>query len=82
MGRIIKVGSGWTHEGLENLQEVLYRNGYENDIIVADSELEVFEYDDLDNVTIHFDDVAEELGVEDTDEIKFLDNNSLNDGME
>lgn len=82
MGHIIRVSNRWEREEVNFLLEELREKGHGDTIVIMDEEAQVFEYDDLEDVTIHEDEIAEELGIEDTDDVKFLDNNSLNDGME
>lgn len=82
MGHIIRVGDDWSDERCETLLDHLVEQGFGDSIIVRDSEIQVFEYNDLEDVTVYEDDIAEELGIEDTDDVKFLDNNTLEHGME
>jgi len=82
MGHIIRVSTEWEREEVNFLLEELREKGHGDAIVIMDEDARVFEYDDLDDVTIHDDEIAEELGIEDTDDVKFLDNNRLNDGME
>jgi hypothetical protein len=82
MGHIIRVSEEWEREEVSFLLEELREKGHGDAIVIMDEEAQVFEYDDLEDVTLYEDEIAEELGIEDTDDVKFLDNNSLNDGME
>lgn len=68
MGKIIKVGGNWTQKEMDRLTEELRWALDDDAVIVRDSEMEVFEYDDLDNVTVHVEDIREELGIEETPE--------------
>lgn len=82
MGHIIRVSERWEQKEVNFLIEELREKGFGDVVVIMDEDAEVFEYDELENVTVYEDEVAEELDIEDNDGVKFLDNNKLNDGME
>ena len=81
MGHIIRVSNDWERKEVNFLLEELREKGYGEAIVIMDEEAQVFEYDDLEDVTVYEEEVAEELGIED-DSIKFLKDGSLQYGME
>lgn len=82
MGKIIKLSSVWTQESIEKIGESLDDALDDEFIVIADPEMEAFEYDDLEKVTVYEDEVAEILDVDSTDEVNFAENETLYDGME
>lgn len=61
MGKIVKVDNVYTNEQMRNLVNKIDATVDEDVVVVRDSEMEVFEYDELENVTIHIDEVEEAI---------------------
>ena len=79
MGKIIKVSSHVHKSELESIAEKASKLE-EEVLVVVDSEMEVFEYNELENVTIHKDEVAEMI--EEAKNNNVIEGDTLYHGME
>jgi hypothetical protein len=61
MGKIVKLDNAWSDKQMDMLVEKADAALDEDVLFVRDSEMEVFEYDELENVTIHVDEVEEAI---------------------
>lgn len=60
MTKIVKVSETVTERGLEKIAD--HFSDKEGDFVfISDDDMRVFEYDDLEEVTVHLEEVAEEL---------------------
>lgn len=82
MGYIIRVSDSWEMRECEALVEHREAQGFDESIVVKDSDMEAFEYDELENVTVYEDDVAELLGIDGEEQINKEERQTLYYGLE
>jgi hypothetical protein len=82
MGYIIRVSDSWEMRECEALVECLKAQDFDESIVVRDSDMEAFEYDELENVTVYEDDVAELLGIDGEEQINKEERQTLYYGLE